>query len=739
MTQSETSDDAVQRFEESMENLRKLDVAAGYIELLKEVDSLRSESTSHLGKSNQAALEPYRRLQHLVTSLRPLQEAAEGAAPHLLDYIAQQVQTLRKTIQTSFSTDLEKTLKKINWPKHLDTVPMALQQEFASNVNRLLDLQQQELEDEVQDMSNRPSMSEPAVLLPLEVMVHPLEQRFTYHFSGNKATNRLDKPEYFLSHTTELISTYSEFLQNAVQPLLVQHFRSSDLGFAPAHIDATSAFITALLPMLRRKLSSFAHQVSNQPQLLSHLMHEVMSFDTTVRESYDYSPVSSSIPWRGLAYYLLDTCGYFQQWLTVERAFALTRYQSIIDSPEAGELDYDSVASDATKPMKAAIRLNDLLETITDRYRPLSSFSQKIRFLIDIQINIFDQFNLRLRKSLDAYVNMTSSIARTVPGVSRESHSEVQGVKGLDRLCRAFGSAEYLERAMRDWSDDVFFLELYEELQERLKAPERRNRSLVDLQEVQKKANTATNGHDSDCELQGALFDETAGLYNRLRIRSEGMIVQTLTYDIREALRPYGSIGTWASLSSSSAGGAVSTELDPVLRLLTEYLAFLSKAIGRISFRRMNRQMCHVIQDYILDNVLMRHAFSTAGATQLAADISAICSHSDRYVGSGQARSGMRRLLEGVTLISLPVRSEIQRVRPNSSGDSEDEDDAFAWEETNSEVEQTEERKLGLFEVDRLMFTDNESARRVLQQLGIETLSEHDAREVLKKRVELRS
>lgn len=34
---------------------------------------------------------------------------------------------------------------------------------------------------------------EAQVLMPLEVMVHPLELRFKYHFSGAKPTNRLDK------------------------------------------------------------------------------------------------------------------------------------------------------------------------------------------------------------------------------------------------------------------------------------------------------------------------------------------------------------------------------------------------------------------------------------------------------------------------------------------------------------------------------------------------------------------
>lgn len=44
---------------------------------------------------------------------------------------------------------------------------------------------------------------------------------------------------------------------------------------------------------------------------------------------------------------------------------ALSRYQNILDAKDSGELDYDSVDPGNTKPTKAAIRVNDLLETIT--------------------------------------------------------------------------------------------------------------------------------------------------------------------------------------------------------------------------------------------------------------------------------------------------------------------------------------------------------------------------------------
>lgn len=153
-------------------------------------------------------------------------------------------------------------------------------------------------------------------------------------------------------------------------------------------------------------------------------------------------------------------------------AVALARYQSIVDATDFGDLDYESVDQKATKPTKGAIRVNDLLETITgkdysqivankvlivhvDRYRPLISFSQKLQFLIDIQIAIFDKLHERLQSNLEAYLTMTTHFGRAVGGVTKEEQNKLLGLEGLERLCKTYGSADYLEKALRDWSDDV--------------------------------------------------------------------------------------------------------------------------------------------------------------------------------------------------------------------------------------------------------------------------------------------
>lgn len=181
-------------------------------------------------------------------------------------------------------------------------------------------------------------------MLPLQVLVHPLELKFRYHFEGDKPTNRLDRPEYFLQFITEnVLEAYSGFITESVQPLLLQHFQGTDLSMNPIYIDATSAFITAVLPMVRNKVLVQMSRVANQPQLLSHTVHEVMKFDTIIRDDWGYTGGFGIDGWKGIAWDVLVRKDWFGRWLQVESEFAFARYQAIVDEKGAFELDFDSL------------------------------------------------------------------------------------------------------------------------------------------------------------------------------------------------------------------------------------------------------------------------------------------------------------------------------------------------------------------------------------------------------------
>lgn len=78
-----------------------------------------------------------------------------------------------------------------------------------------------------------------------------------------------------------------------------------------------------------------------------------------------------------------------------------------------------------------------------------------------------------------------------------------------------------------------FFLDIWEGLQDR--ARQANSIGSMTVADVAERTSKSVGGDDDG----GALFDETALWYARLRDRSEKIIIDTLNNSVREALRPY--------------------------------------------------------------------------------------------------------------------------------------------------------------------------------------------------------
>ena len=115
-----------------------------------------------------------------------------------------------------------------------------------------------------------------------------------------------------------LLNNYDEFFAMYLQPILRKRFKSSNLSMTSIFIDSTSALITALLPMLRRKVFSVVPQIAKQPQLLSHFIHELMSFDISLRDEWGYDGGCGIDGWKGLTWEVLIKKDWFGRWLEVE-------------------------------------------------------------------------------------------------------------------------------------------------------------------------------------------------------------------------------------------------------------------------------------------------------------------------------------------------------------------------------------------------------------------------------------
>jgi RAD50-interacting protein 1 len=770
ITGSDTSDEAVKRFESRMTKVRRLEIASGYLEVIQEVDVLSRKSRSALKQDPRSALRAYTGLRSLSNGLKQAQPEAEGAAPHLVDQVETQANTVEEELRTGLVKDFRSTLEKMKWPQKELKLTSSIMSTFTEQAQLLLELQEP-------DLLSRTSLIEdpnlqPTVLLPLEVMVQPLAQRFRYHFFGDRPTNRLDKPEYFLSHILDLLDRHSIFVSEAFQPILDHRIQASD-ELENVYADAVSSFITALLPLVMTKSLSVLPQMSSHPQLLSHFIHELMSLDNTLRETWGYNPTPGVFSdWKGTTWSILITHNYFNTWLGVEKEFALSRYKTIRDAPDATDIDYEGVSPSQTKPTKGTIRVNDLLETVTDRYRSLSSFSQKMKFLIDIQLSIFDDYHNYLHAALQAYLASSHTAGRLLQG---QSKSEALGHKGLVSLCKIYGSAEYLERKMSDWADDLFFLELWEELQDRAQNDSTSMGGSVghDLRVGDVAAETSSTIRkvvDTSFETDGgALFDETAIAYQRLKEHGEDEILRLLDVNVQDAIMPYSQTGSWASLSTTTSNPsdlAPSASLDSILQTISTLLGFLSKVLAAAPMRKMVKHFCSTLQTEIYDSLMMKQNFSAAGAAQLKRDLAAIENAVDSTCSSqGVGAAGMRKLNQALLLLGLPIKQSSSRHLSGKNVSSiETAEDVWGFDDSNDEDESLEDSlgdSLGdtqepetaptatspsdddsprsLWAAERQIFLSNEAARQALAEMGLDLLSEADARNILKRRVEISS
>ncbi|KAL9049976.1 MAG: hypothetical protein Q9162_006918 [Coniocarpon cinnabarinum] len=721
ITNSDTADEAVERFEDNIKSLRKLDITDQYLRMLQDVETLNDRARRELQSNPSDAIAKHANLYSLFTELLVLQRAAEGAAPHLIDFVERSVTDLRSHMRETFAQQLEQVMDKILWPKKTVALPMSLLEGFNTAVGRLLALQKPVME--YQDESAQMQNSSPAeTLYPLQVMIEPMAARFQYHFSGDRPTNRLDKPEYFLNNFFDMLNDHVDFINEYLQPLLLQAFHGSmTILDQPVYIDATTAFIHALLPMVRQRLLSIIGPVSSQPQPLSHLIAELLDFDLKLTNDWRYSPSPTST-WKGLTWELLTQHNVFPRWLQVEKDFALARYNTIIDDKTTATLDFESTthSSHTSVPTTAAMRVHDLLTTLTHTFRDIPSFSHRFAFFFEVQLDILDLFHSHLSSHLRDFLAMTSAFGR-VQGVSARDQADLMGVSGLDRLARVYGSLEYLERAMADWSDDVFFLEMWAELQSTFRSPDARDvfAGLLDVSTITDKTSAhLANGSDEDAS-SGSVFDETTGHYAIRRAKAEDAMIETLRSSVKESLRPYSRSASFASTTDGfiEADLALSPDLQGTTRVLSQCFEFLAKALGAAPLRRILRAVMNMVDDFLFERVVLARDFSIQGAQQFNVDVAALLRAAAPVTGRKVGMVQLRRTGDSLRLLLLPVQGEAGGA---DGGKTETRHGAF-----------------DLWDVEKRVFATNEDARVVLAEVGCAQLNVNEARKVLQSRVEL--
>ncbi|KAI2634644.1 RINT-1 family protein [Xylaria nigripes] len=689
---SSAPDEAIQRLEKPMKQLHNVELAYKYVSLLQDVENMRLEARSHLPHSPRVALEPYTRLKQLCVRLRELQGPADGAATHLVEHVETTTENLWNEMQNIMSQELEDVLRKRNWPHGVDT-NTEMDAEWLECFAKLIDLQLPEV-----------LYSEGAItLLPLEVMAKPFAQWFRFQFMGNNATSTAQSFGTFcIPQFVSLIDKWEGFFRENVGHILFSRLRDTSVGEKSIYIDPACAFVTAMLPVMREKIDMVMQETLGHPQFLSIVMMQIMNMDDEIRLRFNYDGGSQEEGWSGLASEVLDK--HFDVWLSAEKEFALERFHVIMNSADARNIDYDYSTPGKMKPTYGAVRVTDLLKSVTSQYQRVRKFSHKLRFLIDIQLEILDEYHDRLKDSLDTYYTITSTLGRTLHGVTREQAAALEGTGALETLCKVLGSSDHIIATLKDWSNEEFFVTLWEELQVRARVNSDQEALAGGLsQEAVRDRISSAVGTDED---SGILFDETIAAYSARRKTAEEFLVSALIDSHQKVFRPYVGKTQWTTISADSNTDlshlAITPELDEPLKILKRNFTFLASALNMATFRRIGRTALEKLQDMLWGDVLLRQNFTTLGAAQFFRDMQAIFALVDRHIPDGSFIMGT--LQDGARLLSLPVES-------NDGG-------------------------INLQQATDLIFTDNTEAKKALAQLELESLSPATARKILQRRIE---
>ncbi|CAH0019161.1 unnamed protein product [Clonostachys rhizophaga] len=690
---SDAPDQAIARLQAPMKKLRSVDLAQKYLLLVQDVEKLRSEARSHLPESPKAALEPYSKLKQMASRLKELQGEE---SLHLVEYVHGVTEVLWTEMKTIMSADFETVLEKRNWPK-VDPQSQ-MDDEWVASFEKLIDLQIPEVL----------YSTEVVGLLPLDAMAKIFAAEFRFHFLSDRPTS---DPQAIGTHCFPwflmTVEKWEDFLRDNLAHLLVSKFRDTGAATSLVYVDPVCAFITSLLPVVREKIRDVTDKAADKPAFLSSFIAQLMTFDEDIRSRFSYDGGDPDRGWKGLATEVLDT--HFETWFQAEKDFTMEQFNSILRSEDGRNIDFDYAADGRMKPTYAAVRITDLLRNTTNQYNRLRKTKHKIRFLIHIQLDILEEYDGRLRGSLEAYQAITSTLGRTLHGVTKEQLAALEGTGALETLCKVLGSSDHIVHTLKEWSNEEFFIELWEQLQAGPKSSDQGNLS---FDEVKGRTSSAMG----EVEQDGALFDEMIASYSMRRSSAQTLLVSALVDSHSKSFRGYSSRAQFTTIGDASDLAdtdnhqddpwqlSISPELDEPLRILSRNLEFLVKALSTAVFRRVWREALGKLQDQLWHEVLLRQSFTAFGAAQFFRDTNAVFTLVDRYIPGSSTVMGT--LLDGVRLLNLPVELK------------------------------GEEKGLTLKEASDRVFTDNDEARKVLADLHLDALTPQNSRYILQKRVE---
>lgn len=429
----------------------------------------------------------------------------------------------------------------------------------------------------------------PGVWWALEALLKPFAVRFSFHFIHASDLNKASRPEWALSYVEKFFEDHMAHLEMVVGPAFAKHNRM-----------AKYELITAALVPVREKLSKMvvafddnikeceamddASGVERGGRLLSHLIFETTSFDQRLRDSFHYNPHIANIKvpptrkWLGLAGDILVD-GPVDTWLRQEKRLARTQFSALVSTGNAFEVDHEY--GHELRPSYSAYALRKLLENLTAHIKSISVAKFQLQYALGIHLILLDEY---LEALLSAFSVFNRGFSQRITRlIKKDEADEAGGLHGVETLTGLFCLLKYMVQCMEQWSETLFFVQLWSFYQ-----------TLKDTKEE-------------------SLFGSTTKEYTVLLKRVFAKYDELFRKEVRLALREY--TGTdWQR-------DAPETLLAALVLVIMSYMLYLRRSLSPSDCFLVANSAVNAIALVFWEYVVTNSRFNAAGLRRLESDI----------------------------------------------------------------------------------------------------------------------
>ncbi|KYN33382.1 RAD50-interacting protein 1, partial [Trachymyrmex septentrionalis] len=472
--------------QEVVDKISQLDKSLSYLYFIKYVENISHEiEASLLSGDDQSMITLYTTLTNISCQLQT------SVCHHLVNYVHETLHFWYNIIKKKLSKEYNDLLKTLKWP-FCGTNATSSSTSLPETMTRFKILIEYLFHLQLPDETIKPVVTSvlltdfAPISLPITFLVRPLRQRFVYHFTGAKLTNRQDKPEWFFTQILTWIKDHVQWVQKNVQPV------ADSVGFA--HLDVKAEFMRALVQLAVEKLHSELPMVQYDDTLFAHLVDEALGFERELRETLSYPHNQPA------TIFVLTQAHIFVKWINMEKKYATEKMDAILSSNTAWER-LTSPDIDDMKVTECADAFLTLLTTISDRYKHLPQPGHRLQFL-ELQLELIDDWRVRLLQLL--HENYEDPLTSLMPYILNTLH--------------------YVATVLEEWGVTVHFLQLHF-FKKQFEAVE----------------NATDKGNDvkNIGEIEGTVFDEAVVLLRRLEKELINEISDSVALDVKAKSRAY--------------------------------------------------------------------------------------------------------------------------------------------------------------------------------------------------------